>query len=478
MKKKRFNLFIFLVSLIAVTSAAMAYSSNRGKPFLPGWMSTPSNPPSLKSGPMKISGQLIQNKILQGSAGTVNIALTLKADDIIDSKKANFRNVDMVIVLDRSGSMKGRKIKNARAAVLNLLSALSSKDRFALITYSDGVSQVSNLRNVSDVNRKQLEALIHGVRAGGGTNLGAGLQTGINVLLSANQNGNSGKIILISDGLANKGITSPQVLGNIAGIAVEKEFAVSTVGVGIDFNELLMTKIADKGVGNYYYLENPEAFAEVFQKEVFYTQTTSINGISVHLSLPNGISLINAAGYPITVQNSHAVFHPGDLRSNQTRKLFLTLKVPSERVGEFTIGRIKVRYLYNGAPFEASLEEAFKIACVKDQRKVLSSIDKSAWTQKVIQEDYNRLKQEVAGDIKAGKKGNALRRITNYYKEKASINKTVASEEVNKNLDRDLKELRQVVKDTFQGAPSVVLQKQKSNSKALQYEGYSGRRQK
>ena len=478
MKKKRFNLFIFLVSLIAVTSAAMAYSSNRGKAFLPGWMSTPNNPPSLIAGPMKISGQLIQDKILQGSAGTVNLALTLEADDIIDSNEANFRNVDMVIVLDRSGSMKGRKIKNAQQAVLNLLSALSSKDRFALITYSDGVRQVSNLRNVSDVNRKQLEALIHGVRAGGGTNLGAGLQTGINVLLSANQNGNSGKVILISDGLANKGITSPRVLGNIAGIAVEKEFAVSTVGVGIDFNELLMTKIADKGVGNYYYLKNPGAFAEVFQKEFFYTQTTAVNGVSVHLSFPNGISLIHAAGYPITVQNNHAVFHPGNLRSNQTRKLFLTLKVPSERVGEFTIGRIKVRYLYNGTPFEASLEEAFKIVCVKDQRKVLSSIDKSAWTQKVIQEDYNRLKQEVAGDIKAGEKGNALRRITNYYKEKASINKTVASEEVNKNLNRDLKELRQVVKDTFQGAPSVVLQKQKSNSKALQYEGYSGQRQK
>lgn len=478
MKKKRFNLFIFLVSLIAITGAAMAYSSQRGKAFLPGWMSPPNNPPSLKPGPMKIYGQLIQDKILQGSPGRVSLALTLKADDIIDYNEANYRNVDMVIVLDRSGSMKGRKIKNARQAVLNLLSNLSSKDRFALITYSDGVRQVSDLSKVTDANRKHLETLIHDVRTGGGTNLGAGLKTGINVLLSASHNGNSGKVILISDGLANKGITSSQVLGNIAGIAVEKEFAVSTVGVGIDFNEQLMTKIADKGAGNYYYLENPDAFAEVVQKEFFYTQTTAVNGISVHLSMPDGISLINAAGYPITVQNNRAVFNPGDLRSNQTRKLFLTLKVPSERVGEFKLGRIKVRYLYNGTPFEASLEETFKIACVKDQRKVLSSIDRSAWTQKIIQEDYNRLKQEVAGDIKAGKKDNALRRITDYYTEKTLINKSVASEEVNKNLDQDLKELRQVVKDTFRGAPSAVLQKQKSNSKALQYEGYSGRRQK
>ncbi len=478
MKKKRFNLFIFLVSLIAITGAAMAYSSQRGKAFLPGWMQTPSTPPALTPGPVKISAQLVQNKVLQGSAGIVSFALTLKADDIIDHSDGKYRNVDMVIVLDRSGSMKGRKIKNARQAVLNLLAKLSTKDRFALITYSDGVSQVAELRNVSDVNRKQLEAIIRSVRTGGGTNLGAGLQTGINVLLSAGHNGNSGKVILISDGLANKGITSPQVLGNIAGIAMEKEFAISTVGVGIDFNEQLMTKIADKGAGNYYYLENPGAFTEVVQKEFFYTQTTAVNGISVHLSLPDGISLISAVGYPITVQNNHAVFHPGDLRSGQTRKLFLTLKVPSERVGAFELGKIKVRYLYNSMPFEAILEKTFKIACVKDQRKVLSSIDRSAWTQKIIQEDYNRLKQEVAGDLKAGKKDNALRRIKNYYQEKTSINKSVASEEVNKNLNRDLKELKKIVKDTFRGAPSVVLQKQKSSSKALQYEGYRGLRQK
>ncbi|MFQ5483996.1 MAG: VWA domain-containing protein [Desulfobacterales bacterium] len=478
MKKKRFNQFIFIVSLIAITGAAMAYSSQRGKGILPGWMQTSSTPPALTPGPVKISAQLVQSKVLQGSAGIVSLALTLKADDIIDHSDGKYHNVDMVIVLDRSGSMKGSKIKNARQAVLNLLSNLSSKDRFALITYSDGVSRITDLQKVSDVNRKQLETFIRSVRTGGGTNLGAGLQTGINVLLSAGHNGNSGKVILISDGLANKGITSHQVLGNIAGIAAEKEFAISTVGVGIDFNEQLMTKIADNGAGNYYYLENPEAFAEVVQKEFFYTQTTAVNGISVHLSMPDGISLISAAGYPITVQNNRAVFNPGDLRSNQTRKLFLTLKVPSERVGTFELGKIKVRYLYNGTPFEASLEETFKIACVKDQRKVLSSIDRSAWSQKIIQEDYNRLKQEVAGDIKAGKKDTALRRIKNYYQEKTSINKSVASEEVNKNLDRDLKELKKIVKDTFQGAPSVVLQKQKSSSKALQYEGYRGLRQK
>jgi Ca-activated chloride channel family protein len=476
MKQHRLKSFIFIICLIAATGAAMAYSDSFKKAWFSEWITSPSNSSPMNPGPVTLSGRLVQNKILQGSDGRVNLALTLKAADGFDSNAAASRNVDMVIVLDRSGSMKGRKIADARQAVASLLSSLSAEDRFALITYSDSVQFVSNLNNVTAANREQLQAIVRGVTAGGGTNLGAGLRAGIKVLLSAHTNGNARKVILISDGLANKGITNPTTLGNMAGVAVEKEFAVSTVGVGNDFNEQLMTRIADRGAGNYYYLENPMAFAEVFQKEFLYTQATVATGVSIHVPLREGISLVNAAGYPITIQENHAVFYPGDLRSGQTRKLFLTVQVPSGTQRTFEVGTIKARYRFNGQPLEAILDDSFEIACVKNQKEVHSSIDKASWTDKVIREDYNRLKQEVAGDMKAGKKDKALRRIESYYREQESINQTVDSAAVTKNLDRDVRELKELVTDTFQGAPAAVMQKQKSNSKALQYEGYRGRR--
>jgi Ca-activated chloride channel family protein len=406
----------------------------------------------------------------------VNLALTLQASDNYGSTVAESRNVDMVIVLDRSGSMQGRKIEDARQAVLMLLSNLSPKDRFALVTYSDGVQHVSPLNKVTENHREQLETLIHRITASGGTNLGAGLQAAINLLASVAENKNARKVILISDGLANKGITDPDRLGAMAGVAVKKEFVVSTVGIGNNFNELLMTTIADRGAGNYYYLENPMAFAEVFQKELFFSKATMAANVSISFPLNNGISLVNAAGYPIKNQNNHAVFHPGDLRAGQTRKLFLTLQVPSDSTGSFEIGKITAHYRFNGQPMQTSLDRSLKIACVKNEKEVRASIDKASWTEKVIREDYNRLKQDVAGDIKAGKKQKALQRINRYYRKQESINKTVSSEEVTQNLDQDLKDLRQRVEETFQGAPAAVTAKQKSNSKAMQYEGYKGRR--
>lgn len=476
MKPTRLKSFMFIIALIAVTAAAMAYTTGGGKTWFAGWTTPPIHIPPKATGPLTLSGRLVQNKVLQGSDGRINLALQLQAADDLGLTPTESRRVDMVIVLDRSGSMKGRKISDARKAVINLLSNLSANDRFALITYSDNVQYVSPMEKVTASHRERLESLIHRITAGGGTNLGAGLQAGIDLLVSATQNGNTGKVILISDGLANKGITDSIRLGRMAAVAAEEEFAISTVGVGQEFNEQLMTAIADRGAGNYYYLENPMAFAEVFQKELFYSKATVATNVSIAFPLNNEISLVNASGYVIEIQNDHAVFYPGDLRSGQTRKLFLTLHVPTDSTGSFEIGKIKARYRFNGRPMETTLNGSYKIACVKSQKEVRASIDKKSWAEKVIREDYNRLKQEVAADIKAGKKQNALKRIRSYYSEQESINATVDSAEVTRNLDRDVKELRQRVEDTFRGAPAAVSQKQKANSKAMQYEGYKGRR--
>ncbi|MGW8304073.1 MAG: vWA domain-containing protein [Desulfobacterales bacterium] len=477
MKPTRLKSFVLVIILIAATGAAMAYSAGFGKSWLSGLITGPGvHIAPIESGPVTLNGRLVQHKVLQGSDGRVHLALTLQADERFDSQSSEGRNVDMVIVLDRSGSMNGRKINDARQAVLHLLSGLTAKDRFALVTYSDRVQQISGLNYVTADHDKQLKALVNGIRAGGGTNLGDGLQTGINVMLAAHENGNARKLILISDGLANKGITDSTRLGQMAGVAVEKEFAVSTVGVGNDFNEQLMTTIADRGAGNYYYLENPLAFAEVFQKEFFYSRATVATNVSLFFPLENGISITDAAGYPITVKKNRAVFFPGDLRAGQTRKLFLTLQVPTGETQSFEISGIKARYRFNGQTMETELDGSYIIACVKDPREVRASIDKASWAEKVIREDYNRLKQEVAADIKAGKKQKALGRIHSYYREQESINAAVGSAEVTQNLDRDLKDLQQRVEDTFEGAPAAVSRKQKASSKALQYEGYQGRR--
>lgn len=471
MKRKKLKPLLLVGCLLTITCAAMGYAGKGNQFRLWPQRVKPAN-----NGVVTLSGNLTQNKVLFGGNGMTTLSLTMDAAEILNLDRGDVRHVDMVIVLDRSGSMGGKKIADAKQAALNLLSSLSARDRFGLVTYSDGVQRPSNLVKVTPANRELLRSIISSISAGGATNLGAGLREGINVLQSARENGNVRKVILISDGLANRGITDPVSLGNMAAVSVEKEFAVSTVGVGADFNEHLMTLIADRAAGNYYYLENPEAFVEVFRKEFNLARSVVATAVEVRIPLANGVSVVSASGYPIEFKNDQAVIRPGDLLSGQTRKLFLTLQVATHKEQNFEIAGISVHYRHEGQPFTATLTDAFQIACVTDRQEVFSSIDKDEWEEKVLKEDFNRLREEVAADIKTGRKAEALDRIERYYGEQQRVNSVVGSGKVATSLEGDLEDLRKQVKDTFQGAPQAVQLKQKKNSKALQYEGYKGRR--
>ncbi|MCP4349690.1 MAG: VWA domain-containing protein [Desulfobacterales bacterium] len=468
--KKNYLKPLFIVGcLILATCAAMAYTSRANNPE-PGPAITG------KTGIVRLSGQLVQDKIFSGGDGTASLSLTLSADKVYDNDKDDARHVDMVIVLDRSGSMQGNKIRDARQAVLNLLSSLSDQDRFALVSYSNGVQRNSGLVKVTDSNREHLSSIVRQISPGGGTNLGAGLHEGINVLLQAQKNGNAGKIILISDGLANEGITDIPSLGNMASIAVEKAFGISTVGVGANFNEQLMTAVADRGAGSYYYLENPNAFAQVFQKEFLSTRNVAAASVEVRVPLSNSMSLVNANGYPVEIKDNQAVFHPGDILSGQTRKLFLTFRMPADTEKTFEIKGINVRYQHKGEKYTVALSEPFSIACVKDSKEVFASIDKKEWEQKVLQEDYNELREKVAQDIKTGKQKDALDKIQRYEAEKQSANDVLKSGKVDENLNKEVKQMRDFVEHTFSGKQEEVETKQKKNAKKLQFEGYRGRR--
>jgi Ca-activated chloride channel family protein len=466
---------VFLIAcLFAVTCAALAYS---GRDHAGGPPSDPV-PGRFGTGLLNLTARLIQDKIHMGGDGTVGLALTFAAQPGSDSDRVDRSRVDMVIVLDRSGSMQGAKIAHAKRATLDLLASLSPEDRVALVSYSDDVRRHCGLTELNAAGRAALETMVHEIVAAGATNLGGGLQEGIHVLLQQSRKGNAGKVILISDGLANRGVTQPATLGNMAFTAAEKAFAVSTVGVGAEFNEQLMTNIADRGAGTYHYLENPGTFAEVFLKEFFHSREVMAAAVEVRIPLPRGASLIHAAGYPVEVKDGCAVFHPGELRSGQTRKLFLTFRFDTAEPQSWKIENIAARYFHKGEPHSIALPESFHVACVKDPREAVASIHKNEWEQKVLREDYSRLKEEVAHEVRKGNKKAALGLIDVYRRLQQEVNASVNSPAVASNLEKDLDHLRQTVDETFAGTGGEVAEKQKSNAKALQYDGYMGRRAK
>jgi Ca-activated chloride channel family protein len=421
---------------------------------------------------------MVQDKVLKGSDGSAAVALTLAADEILRPDRPAPQHADIVVVLDRSGSMGGQKIHDARTAVLHLLERLTDKDRLAVVTYSNGASTVWPLTSMTATHRRQAAAAVQRIFTGGGTNLGGGLSQGISALVQAPARERQRKLILISDGLANQGVTDPTALGRMAAGAAEHNVTVSTVGVGLDFNEIVMTTIADHGVGRYYFLEDPRTFARVFDQELQATRAVAASGLEIRIPQTDGVRLVNAGGYPITTQGDVALIRPGDLLSGQERTLYLTFQVPTDKERRFHLGAFQASFVDNGVSRELIHDAALSLACLADEEAVMASIDKAGWGEQVIREEYGQLKEEVADAIRSGRKQQALTKIQEYEERHRTVNAAVGSGKVANNLDKDVTVLRQSVEETFRGAPAAVAEKQKQRAKALQYEGYQIRRDK
>ncbi|KAF2307507.1 hypothetical protein GH714_029412 [Hevea brasiliensis] len=150
--------------------------------------------------------------------------------------------LDLVAVLDVSGSMAGAKIAKAKTAMLFMIKKLSSIDRFSVVTFSGDAIRLCPLRQISENSRKELENLINGLKASGNTNITAGLQTGLKVINDRSlRRGRSVGIMLLSDGEQNAGGDAAQVLKAIADNSIEGTFSEvqNTANLSIAFSQCL-----------------------------------------------------------------------------------------------------------------------------------------------------------------------------------------------------------------------------------------------
>ena len=462
---------ITIIGLILATTAALAaITTMEAKPVEPVTVQ--------KTPGLTLSGEVVQEKILKGGDGRVTVALRLVADRLPQIENAPQPKSDLVIVLDRSGSMQGQKLNDAGQAVVGLLDQLGPDDRLALVTYSDGVQTPAALTPITGENHRRLVSLARSIRAGGGTNLGGGLERGIQILMASPAGERQRKIILISDGLANQGITDPAALGRMASASTEHRFSVSTVGVGLDFNELLMTTIADFGAGSYHFMENPQAFAGIFEAELMASRRVAVADLSIRIPLSPGVRLVDAGGYPIRQEGTTAIIHPGELLSAQERTLYLTFTTPVDREGTLALGHLQATYSTEGGPQSLRSQTPLTVACVNDEAAAMASIKKEAWADQVVREEFSRLKEAVADDIRNGDRERAEKRIQDYTAKQSAINAVVGSGKVAENLETEVSDLSSQVDDTFSGPAPSVARKQKQAAKSLQYDSYQTRRDK
>ncbi|MBS2039273.1 VWA domain-containing protein [bacterium] len=173
--------------------------------------------------------------------------------------------LNLALVLDRSGSMSGEKLGLTKVAARRALESLNSEDHLSLVIFDD---QVESLYNGPVQDKPRIEKLIGAIEARNDTDLCGGWLRGAQDISRTHQIGRLSRVILLTDGQANRGVVDPrQICEKVAG-HLTGGVQTTTLGFGRDYNQQLLSEMAKEGGGNHAYIETPERLVEFFEEEM------------------------------------------------------------------------------------------------------------------------------------------------------------------------------------------------------------------
>ncbi|MEO0811612.1 MAG: VWA domain-containing protein [Myxococcota bacterium] len=476
LKRGALTAAVLLITTVAMASSYGVGGASPGEPEPPitPYVSPP-NPlrPTQGTGQaVLLNAQLDRTKLMQNGDGTVRMQLTLTGEE--RSNDAPAMPSDVIVVLDRSGSMTGEKWQQARAATQELIDQLGTNDRFSLVTYESGVRLEIPLARADRENRQRWRSIVSSLETAGGTNMSAGLDTAHRHLLERREANRSARMILISDGQANDGDSSVGGLSARARNAATSEYVLSTVGVGLGFNEELMTALANVGTGNFYFVRENVALAGVFKDEFESARTTVASGLAVRLTPPAGVRVEDAAGYVLERHNNEVVFRPGTLFAGQKRTIWVRYRVPTHAQSSAPVlGGVRADYSDRGTRKHTILENLPQLALVTQEDDFYKGINKDVWGEGVAVDQFNEVRLKVSTAIQRGDREEAERELRTYRSKSRAMNKRLGSAAVDKSIAAS-SALEDDIAEAFTAPQSSA--RRNEMSKQLKSSGFDGRR--
>ncbi len=402
--------------------------------------------------------------------------------------------LNVALVLDRSGSMHGDPFRNMLLAAETFVGQLRDGDRLSIVAFSDGVYLAVPPVAIDPNTRNLSIAALRALADGGGTNFSGGLLAGLAQVFSAFQPWQINQIVLFSDGQPNIGITDTGELTRIASRAAERGVAVTTIGFGMEHDELLMQGIADASGGNYYYVDSPADMAGIFQQEAGAILRSAARSTDIALTLQPGLELEEVIGYDYVVTGNQVHVQFGSVPHGTERYAVFRFRggaggpLPMgiaysdmARRGRFGVGCGPVYQAAAGAGDAWALElagrseaaeglqdamawadqgsEAFVISQLGYTRGVLGSMRERLGPQALAAEDNMLLQAQtdlglkIASGAAQSFLGGGVSGLVHFGQQQAVSNATTA---VAYNVDKAFRPRTPVsVQVTFQGAPGT-----------------------
>ena len=367
---------------------------------------------------IQVRSELSSPIILEGTPETNYLKVSLSGQNI-DSKKRV--PINLAIVIDKSGSMSGQRIEKAREAAILAVNMLNENDTLSIVAYDSEARVIVPATKVD--NRLRIIGLINeNIYAEGGTALFAGLSKGIKQVENQLTKDKVNRIILLSDGQANIGPSSVDELSQLAIIAAKKNIAITTLGIGSDYNELLMSSIASYSDGNHVFVNNSADLENVFVHEFNDIMSAIAQDVVITIQLKNGVKPVRLLGRDGVIKGNEITVKMNQLFSNQEKYVLLEVIPDKGKVGqEKTLAQVDLKYdnlLENKTENET---QVVRISYTKDKKMVDDAIHQDVIVETELQkvalenekalELYNQGKRDEAQQL-LRENGEALKAIS------------------------------------------------------------------
>lgn len=288
----------------------------------------------------------------QGKAVTRILEVTITAPQVKTAKSKPKLNLGLVI--DRSGSMSGEKLHFAKQAASHLIDLLSEEDKASVVIYDDKVEVVYAPQEMNHGNKTAAKTGIQEIFSRGSTALFDGWLKGCEQAALNTADGVISRTFLLSDGLANVGLTNQDEIATHARELFQRDVSTSCFGIGSDYNEHLLEAMSNSGGGNFHYLEALSAIPLAFEREFEELISVALRDAKITLKLPEGADCQVSAGWPTSKNANEISTSVGTLYSGREQRIYFQIQFPA--ISEEKT--IEMPLIFQAVPLEG---EAIKI---------------------------------------------------------------------------------------------------------------------
>jgi Ca-activated chloride channel family protein len=363
-------------------------------------------PRNSMAGEIKLEADLGQSVIQAGPGQKVYLRLSLKS--LASKARSKRPPINVALVIDRSGSMQGERLASAKAGAKAALDRLGPDDIVSLVDYNHDVTVLVPATRF-DGARETFVRAINKLEASGTTALYAGVKEGGEQVKTSLSDMKVNRVILLSDGLANVGPSTPAQVAALGRELAGRGITVSTIGLGLEYNEDLMQRLAAASDGNHVFVERPSDLAEIFDRELGDAISVAAQDLTITIECKAGFRPSRVLGRDAEISGERIKVKLNQLQAENERYLVIELDAPAgQKTGEIDVAGVAVEYLDLDSGARSTADAGVKARISADAKEAEGSINKSVMsqvTEQVATENSERaVELRDKGDIAAAKR--------------------------------------------------------------------------